>query len=139
MDNMAFEAWLAMILSLTVEQRQRVFMALALAEADDSPQEAAAVERPPVVVLARGIRTRAARRGKGAAARGTPLALVPVLAAANSRVEARGCPHCASQDLVLWGHASGLPRYRCGDCRRTFNALTGTAMANLRKKELEFA
>ena len=69
MDNMAFEAWLAMILSLTVEQRQRVFMALALAEADDSPQEAAAVERPPVVVLARGIRTRAARRGKGAAAR----------------------------------------------------------------------
>jgi transposase-like protein len=136
MNTMAFEAWLAMVRSLTMEQRQRVFLALALAEADDSPQEAAAAEPPRVVDVAREIRTRAARRGKAPADRRPALALVPVLAAANSRVAARGCPHCASQNLALWGQASGLPRYRCGVCRRTFNALTGTAMANLRKKEL---
>ena len=136
MNTRAFEARLETIRSLTVEQRQWVFRALALAEADDSPQEAVAAEQPPVVVMTREICTRAARRGKRAADRGTPLALVPVLAAANSRVEARRCPNCACQNLVLWGHASGLPRYRCGDCRRTFNALTGAAMANLRKKGL---
>lgn len=134
MNTVAFEAWLEAIRCLTVDQRQQVL--LALAETDDSPRKAATAEQPPVVNGARAIRTRAVRRGKGGGDSGTPLALVPVLAAANSRIETRGCPHCGSQSLVSWGQASGLPRYRCGDCRRTFNALTGTAMANLRKKEL---
>jgi hypothetical protein len=31
---------------------------------------------------------------------------------------------------------SGLQRYRCRECKRTFNALTGTPLANLRKKAL---
>ena len=38
-------------------------------------------------------------------------------------------------DLYLHGQASRLQRYRCRACQRTFNALTGTALARLRKKE----
>src|SRR5437764_2229144 len=44
------------------------------------------------------------------------------------------CPHCAAARLQRWGHASGLRRYRCQACRKTFNALTGTSLARLRKK-----
>ena len=51
------------------------------------------------------------------------------------RVERQGCPHCAGRDLVGWGRASGLLRFRCKSCGRTFNALTKTPMAHLRKKE----
>ena len=46
------------------------------------------------------------------------------------------CPTCSSTALHKWGVVSGLQRYRCKECRRTFNALTGTSMARLRKKDL---
>lgn len=46
------------------------------------------------------------------------------------------CPSCSSESVYKWGMVSGLQRYRCKDCKRTFNALTGTSMAHLRKKEL---
>src|SRR2546421_6320797 len=36
------------------------------------------------------------------------------------------CPHCAATALQRWGYASGLRRYRCTACHKTFNALTGT-------------
>lgn len=47
------------------------------------------------------------------------------------------CPHCGATDdrLGSWGQSHGLKRYRCRDCGRTFNALTGTALAHLRKRE----
>lgn len=47
------------------------------------------------------------------------------------------CPHCqARQERVgSWGQSHGLKRYRCKDCGRTFNALTGTSLAHLRKRE----
>ncbi|MDR1708424.1 MAG: helix-turn-helix domain-containing protein [Candidatus Accumulibacter sp.] len=48
----------------------------------------------------------------------------------------RACPACGSQSVQKWGIVSGLQRYRCKECKRTFNALTGTSMAHLRKKEL---
>lgn len=44
------------------------------------------------------------------------------------------CPHCSSAQLVRHGHASGLRRYRCRGCGKTFNALTGTPLARLRHK-----
>src|SRR3954465_3285981 len=44
-------------------------------------------------------------------------------------------PHCAATALQRWGYASGLRRYRCTACRKTFNALTGTSLARLPKKE----
>ncbi len=51
------------------------------------------------------------------------------------RVERQGCPHCAGRDIVGWGRSDGLLRFRCKSCGRTFNALTKTPMAHLRKKE----
>lgn len=47
----------------------------------------------------------------------------------------RACPHCRSWHVVRNGQARGLQRYKCRDCCRTFNALTGTPLARLRKRE----
>ena len=47
----------------------------------------------------------------------------------------RPCPHCGHPKAHRCGQASGLRRYRCLGCRRTYNALTGTPLARLRKKE----
>src|SRR4051795_2479465 len=44
------------------------------------------------------------------------------------------CPHCGAARLQRWGRAGGLRRYRCQTCHKTFNALTGTSLARLRKK-----
>jgi len=44
------------------------------------------------------------------------------------------CPHCHGECLVRNGHASGLQRYKCRDCAKTFNALTTTPLARLRHK-----
>ena len=46
------------------------------------------------------------------------------------------CPHCGSGRTEGWGRErNGLKRCRCLDCKRTFNPLTGTPLAGLRKKE----
>jgi transposase-like protein len=45
------------------------------------------------------------------------------------------CPQCGSHTIGKWGSAKGLRRFRCRACKRTFNALTGTPLARLRKKE----
>jgi transposase-like protein len=62
------------------------------------------------------------------------------LAEVTSVIEARFatqvfCPHCQSTDVGSWGRACGLKRYRCRECRKSFNALTGTPLARLRKRE----
>jgi transposase-like protein len=44
------------------------------------------------------------------------------------------CPHCKSDKLLKWGVRDDMQRYKCKDCKRTFNALTGTPLAKLRKK-----
>src|SRR4051812_25112016 len=133
MDGVSFDTWLDAIRLLTARQRQEGFMYLALAEGDD---EAASVlfDASPVSV-----------DGVSAVVDGKPLGArimvesdeppMPVSAAAQSRVESTGCPHCASRRLHRWGHASDLPRYRCRDCGRTFNGLTSTPLAHLRKKD----
>ena len=48
------------------------------------------------------------------------------------------CPHCRSTAVYKWGAANGLRRYRCKikDCGKTFNALTGTPLAQLLTREL---
>ena len=53
----------------------------------------------------------------------------------HDRGAAQGCPHCAGREVVGWGRSDGLLRFRCKSCSRTFNALTKTPMAHLRKKE----
>lgn len=45
------------------------------------------------------------------------------------------CPHCHHTSCSRWGNAHGLPRYRCGACGKTFNALTKTPEARLRRRE----
>ena len=52
------------------------------------------------------------------------------------------CPRCGSKHIQGWGHEkNGLQRYKCMDCKRTFNPLTGTNLARMRKRErwLSFA
>lgn len=51
------------------------------------------------------------------------------------------CGHCKSRSFGGWGRASGLRRYKCRDCGRTFNALTGTPLAQLHRRDawLEYA
>jgi transposase-like protein len=44
------------------------------------------------------------------------------------------CPHCTDEHVVRNGTASGLQRYKCRECQRTFNALTGSPLARLRQK-----
>jgi transposase-like protein len=46
----------------------------------------------------------------------------------------KACPHCDSVKLYRFGVVSGLQRYRCRDCKKTFNALTKTPLARLRHK-----
>jgi len=47
----------------------------------------------------------------------------------------RRCPHCGNEKSVGCGKANGLRRFRCKQCGKSFNALTGTPLARLRKKE----
>jgi transposase-like protein len=47
----------------------------------------------------------------------------------------RPCPRCGCARTHRCGQASGLQRFRCLGCGRSHNALTGTPLARLRKKE----
>lgn len=44
------------------------------------------------------------------------------------------CPQCSSTAYHRHGHAHGLQRFRCTECGKTFNSLTGTPMAWLHYK-----
>jgi transposase-like protein len=44
------------------------------------------------------------------------------------------CPRCQGSQLYRHGAKSGLQRFRCRACGRTFNSLTGTPLARLRHK-----
>jgi transposase-like protein len=45
------------------------------------------------------------------------------------------CPRCASTQCHRHGHAHGLQRHRCTGCGRTFNVLSNTPLARLRKRD----
>ena len=61
----------------------------------------------------------------------------PTITAIEARFAcAPQCPHCEATAIKKWGSANGLKRYRCKVCRVTFNALTGTPLAQLHKREL---
>src|SRR5512147_3265336 len=58
-----------------------------------------------------------------------------VIAALEGRLLAdRVCPLCQRQGAVCRGRANGLRRFSCAGCGKTFNALTGTPLANLHYK-----
>src|SRR5487761_1118529 len=121
MDQTAFEAWLGGIAALTVSQRLVALSALSSAATDADGDGAAPV--PPAV-------SPAARRSPAGPGGAAEIALL-----GQRRVDSVGCPHCDNRDVVRWGSASELPRYRCKACNRTFNALTKTPLARLRKKD----
>ncbi len=43
----------------------------------------------------------------------------------------KSCPYCHSDSFHKWGMRSGLQRYRCRKCHKTFNTLTLTPLARL--------
>jgi transposase-like protein len=135
MDGGSFDIWLGTIPLLTACQRQEGFMCLALAEADDEAALVAADASPMAVDEASGAADGKLVEAPVTAESDEPQMPASASAAAQSRVESTGCPHCASRRLHRWGHASDLPRYRCRDCGRTFNGLTSTPLAHLRKKD----
>ena len=102
-----FAVWLAAISEMSEAQRAEAVVALGAAEAEISGRKAG-------------------RRSRREDALGTT---------GVERVAAQGCPHCAGREVVGWGRSGGLLRFRCKSCGRTFNALTKTPMAHLRKKE----
>jgi transposase-like protein len=112
-----FSGWLSAIAGLSAEQRGEAFEALKRAESGQAPSGS---EISPEAV------GEARRRGRREDALGTT---------SHERVEAQGCPHCARREVVGWGRSHGLLRFRCKSCGRTFNALTKTPMARLRKKD----
>lgn len=59
-----------------------------------------------------------------------------VIECIESHFDADGkCPFCNLAHYYRHGSASGLQRYRCISCKRTFNALTGTPLSRLRHKD----
>jgi transposase-like protein len=113
-----FSAWLSAIVGLSADQRREALDALSEA---DGPKAGVASED-----LTGASPKRGGKRCRRADALGTT---------SHERVEARGCPHCAGHEVVGWGRSHGLLRFRCKSCGRTFNALTQTPMAHLRKKD----
>ena len=112
-----FSLWLSAIAGMSAAQRGEAFEALKRTESGQA--------RPGSEVSPEGV-DKARRRGRREDALGTT---------SHERVEAQGCPHCASRAIVGWGRSDGLLRFRCKSCSRTFNALTKTPMAHLRKKD----
>ena len=107
-----FAAWLSAISGMNEGQRTEAVAALEKAGAAGADGGAWA--------------SKAGKRGRQEDALGTT---------GVERVAAQGCPHCAGREVVGWGRSHGLLRFRCKSCGRTFNALTKTPMAHLRKKE----
>src|SRR5271155_4116206 len=113
-----FSGWLCAIAGLSAAQRGAALEALKRAEGQEA--------RSGSEVSPEAERAKAAKRDRREDALGTT---------SHERVESQGCPHCAGREVVGWGRSHGLLRFRCKSCGRTFNALTKTPMAHLRKKE----
>jgi transposase-like protein len=110
-----FSTWLSGIADMTAGQRAEAVAALEKAGAAD-----------PVSGPSEALAKRGGKRGPREDALGTM---------SHERMASQGCPHCAGQEIIGWGRSHGLLRFRCKSCGRTFNALTKTPMAHLRKKE----
>ncbi len=45
------------------------------------------------------------------------------------------CPHCQNEDIYGHGVYKGRKRYKCKQCKKTFNDFTGTAISGIKKVE----
>ena len=107
-----FAAWVAAISGMSEDQRREAMVALEKASVVGGAAAASA--------------KKGGKRGRQEDGLGTT---------GVERVAAQGCPHCAGREIVGWGRSHGLLRFRCKSCGRTFNTLTKTPMAHLRKKD----
>lgn len=59
------------------------------------------------------------------------------VAIAEAEAAVDRCPHCGSRDIAKAGSKGGRRRFKCkaAGCGKSFNALTGTPLAGLRKAE----
>ncbi len=115
MDDTTFDAWLSTIRQLNAAQRSQAIQALALADTSGSAEALAEQVAPPA----------------GASAPSESLSAK----IGRERVESFGCPHCGLRNVRAWGNAAGKPRYRCADCRKTFNPMTGTPLSGLHYRD----
>jgi len=128
----AFKTWLGGMGALSAPQRRRAWPALALSEtaASDETGTLTGLDQDP----ARAGRAPNEPRPANPLAPANPVGAASVAALGQRRVDSVGCPRCDTREVVRWGQASALPRYRCKACLRTFNALTKTPLAKLRMK-----
>ena len=124
MDTAAFAIWLAGIGRLNATQRRRAVRELGVAEGVDPIEAAPCTIAAPAAGEA-GAALSVAKTVDAAADRSL------LSKVGRGRIASFGCPHCGRDDIRPWGKAGGKPRYRCANCRKTFNPLTGTPLAGL--------
>ncbi|HVC60935.1 MAG TPA: hypothetical protein VND19_11310 [Acetobacteraceae bacterium] len=132
MEPTAFESWLGGIAGLTAARRLLALQTLTSSRNVGS----AGVGTPPALIPA------IVQSASKASSRSQPASRIDAAGVAEPgqrRVDSVGCPHCQNRDVVPWGQASAMPRYRCKACRRTFNALTNAPLANLLMKDKRVA
>jgi transposase-like protein len=131
MEQAAFDSWLGGIAALTEPQRRCAWRSLALFEAGcEADLETVGAPAVRAADMARPAAPGPSSERPPEQAGGADIARL-----GHGRVASFGCPHCDNRDVVRWGSASEIPRYRCKACKRTFNALTKTPLAHLRMKD----
>jgi transposase-like protein len=130
MDTMSFAKWLGGIGLLDATQRARAFRELALAEASVPTEHSCdasdgAVPSGEAAVVRSIVAPKTVDAG--------PEDLLSKIG--RERLASFGCPHCGGDAVHRWGRAGGRPRYRCTNCRKTFNPLTGTPLAGLHHRD----
>src|SRR5208282_3876209 len=130
MDTMSFAKWLGGIGLLDATQRARAFRELALAEASVPTEHSCdasdgAVPSGEAAVVRSIVAPKTVDAG--------PEDLLSKIG--RERLASFGCPHCGGDAVHRWGQAGGRPRYRCTNCRKTFNPLTGTPLAGLHQRD----
>jgi transposase-like protein len=130
MDAAAFAVWRAGVGLLDRSQRSLLLEDLALAEADD-PIDQPAAEIAEIPAQEEAAAASVVAEGTANPARGRGL----MAQIGQARIASLGCPHCGGDEIHPWGKANGKPRYRCTSCRKTFNPLTGTPLAGLRRMD----
>jgi transposase-like protein len=127
MDDLGFQRLLASVGVLsraqlvTLDATVRGRLAMPQPYQDGAGTEAKAADAPPT---------------SGPTAAPTDMAVTSVADIEARFADTPVCPHCQNSQIIKWNRSSGLQRYRCKPCDRTFNAFTGTPLAQLHKREL---
>ena len=126
MENAAFARWLVGIVNLDPAQRVRAIDALTGGDKDGRRAESVVPRQRP---------SDAAGGVASVPSSGGPAEMDLMAKVGRDRIARFGCPHCDADEVQPWGSAGGKPRYRCKNCRKTFNPLTGTPLSGLHYRE----